>query len=69
VFFRHALLAKEIYQLRITPVCLRKRIEHVAILEFEQTHDKHPGSLRLPVSLSGGNSLGQGTAKDDENRK
>ena len=66
--FRHTLLAEEINQLRVAPVRLGKRIEHVAILKLKQAHDVHPRSLRLPVSLAGRSRLGEGTAGNDKNR-
>jgi hypothetical protein len=54
LFFGHALLTKILNQLRVAPVRLRKRIEHVAMLPLQHADDVNPRAAGLPISCCWG---------------
>src|SRR5205085_402089 len=68
LLFGHALLAKEVDQLRIATILFRERIEHIFLLPLEHPDHKDPGPLRLPISTCDSRRVSRDTAKDDEKR-
>src|SRR5262252_7398865 len=69
LFPGYALLSKEIHQLRVATVRLRKRCESVGVLELEQADNENPGVPWLPFSSAGRRRLCQRAAGNDQNRK
>jgi hypothetical protein len=50
---RYLLLLKELDQQLVAALALGKRVPHRLVLPLQRPDDKHPGALRLPVSLVG----------------